>query len=70
MIKLKRIKNFLKDRDKVRVTVIFRGREAEHKERGVGMVDKIVSHLGRLATIENRPQIAGNRLVTILAPGK
>jgi len=70
MIKLKAMENWLKKRDKVRVSVVFHGRENEHRERGLALIDRMVAHLGRIATVEINPQIAGNRLVMILAPGK
>ncbi len=66
--KMRAIIDFLKRRDKVRISVLFRGREMEHKDLGMALIDKIKEQLGELAVIETSPQLWGNRIVFIMAP--
>lgn len=68
--KVKQIRKFLEDRDKVRITVVFRGREMEHKDLGRKIIEKIQGFLGELATVESSPMMFGTRMILMLAPQK
>jgi translation initiation factor IF-3 len=68
--KLKAVQKFLEDRDKVRITVMFRGREMEHKDLGQRIIERLKDHLGELATVESNPMMMGNRMILMLAPQK
>lgn len=63
-IKVRKIKSFLEDGDRVKIMVIFRGREMAHKELGQEMLDKIVQRISEEAeiVIEGKPQFAGRNL--------
>lgn len=61
---------FLNKRNKVKVTIMFRGREQAHPERGRALLDRLFGDLGDLATIEQAPQQEGRNMHMILAPGK
>jgi len=63
-IKVRKIKNFLDDGDRVKIMVIFRGREMAHKEIGQEMVDKIIQRISEETEIvvEGKPQFAGRNL--------
>lgn len=63
-IKVRKIKAFLEDGDRVKVMVIFRGREMAHKELGQEMVDKIIQRISAETEIvvEGKPQFAGRNL--------
>ena len=68
--KLKAVQKFLEERDKVRITVMFRGREMEHKDLGEKIIQRLKDHLGELATVESNPMMMGNRMILMLAPNK
>ena len=61
---------FLNARDKVKVTIMFRGREMAHPERGEMLLNRLAEDLGDLAVIEQRPQQDGRNMTMMLAPQK
>ena len=61
-IKIRKIKGFLEDGDKVKLMVIFRGREMAHKELGDELMQKILAELSEVAIVEGKPQFAGRNL--------
>lgn len=68
--KLKMIQKFINNRDKVRVSVVFYGREMEHRDIGVGLINKMKDFLANEAVVETEPQLLGNRMILMLAPKK
>ena len=64
------VERFLKSRDKVKVTIMFRGREMAHPERGEMILNRLAEDLGELAVIEQRPQQDGRNMTMMLAPTK
>lgn len=68
--KLKRAREFLGDGAKVKVRVIFRGREITHPEIAVRVLQNVASQLEDVATIEQMPRMEGRSLLMILAPSK
>jgi translation initiation factor IF-3 len=64
--KLKNARRFLMDGDKVKVTVMFRGREMVHRQMGYKQLDRVRELLGELAAIENPPRMEGRFLSMIL----
>jgi len=68
--KLKNARRFLMEGDKVKVTVMYRGREMVHRELGRRQLDRIVEMLGTLATVENPPRMEGRFLSMILVPNR
>jgi translation initiation factor IF-3 len=64
------VTRFLKARDKVKVTIMFRGREMAHPERGEMILNRLAEELQDLAVIEQRPQQDGRNMTMMLAPGK
>jgi translation initiation factor IF-3 len=67
-IKMKHIKEFLGERDKVRVTIVFRGRENQHKDLGIKMLNTISEQLKEVAAPEGNLQSLGNRIMLTLVP--
>ena len=65
-IKLRKIKKFLANGDKVKIQIVFKGREMAHKEIGFEMADKIISLLEEDAIIEQKPQMAGRNLSLVV----
>ena len=61
-IKVRKMRGFLDDGDRVKVMIIFRGREMAHKEIGKELLDKVVSLLGEDAIMEGTPQMTGRNL--------
>ena len=68
--KLKSARRFLMDGDKVKVTVMYRGREMVHREIGRRQLDRVKEMLGALATVENSPRMEGRFLSMILVPNR
>ncbi len=68
--KLKNARRFLMDGDKVKVTVMYRGREMVHRELGRKQLDRVVEMLGPIASVENPPRMEGRFLSMILVPNK
>lgn len=61
-IKLKKIRSFLADGDKVRIQIFFRGREMAHQELGPVLMNRILELLEDDAVMEHKPQMAGRNL--------
>lgn len=63
-IKIRKIRSFLEDGDRVKIMIIFRGREMAHKELGQTMIDKITNRISEATDIvvEGKPQFAGRNL--------
>ena len=65
-IKLRKIRGFLADGNKVRIQIFYRGREMAHKELGYEMIDKIINLLEDDAILEQKPQMAGRNLSIVV----
>lgn len=61
-IKLRKIKGFLEDGDRVRIIIIYKGREMAHKEVGEELLNKILAELTEIAIQEGQPQFSGRNL--------
>jgi translation initiation factor IF-3 len=59
---------FLRNRDKVKVTIMFRGREQAHPERGRALLQRLFGDVEELATIESEPLQEGRNMSMLLAP--
>ena len=59
---------FLKDRAKVKVTIMFRGREATHPERGRDLLMRLAEDVKELGQIESQPILDGRNMVMVLGP--
>lgn len=67
-IKAKNARRFLEDGDKVKVTVMFRGRETMHSEKGKALLDKLINKLEDVAVVEKNGQLEGRNMIMILSP--
>ena len=65
-IKLKKVREFLEDGDKVRVQIFYRGRENAHQELGFELMNRIIGALGEDVAVEQKPQINGRNLSMIV----
>ena len=61
-IKLRKIRKFLEDGNKVKIMIFFRGREMAHKELGYDLINQIITKLEDDAVVEQKPQMAGRNL--------
>jgi translation initiation factor IF-3 len=66
--KTRHIKRFLQERDKVKVTIMFRGREMAHTENGKEVLDDVIEEIGDLAIVEQQARLEGRNMFLILAP--
>ena len=64
------VERFLRHKDKVKVTIMFRGREVTHPERGVMILDRLAEELEDLAIVEQRPIQDGRNMTMMLGPSK
>ena len=65
-IKLRKIRGFLEAGHKVKILIVFRGREMAHKDMGFEMIDKIITLLEDVAILEQKPQMAGRNLSIVV----
>jgi translation initiation factor IF-3 len=61
---------FLKGKDKVKVTIMFRGREVTHPERGRDLLERLVIDLDDICQVDQRPSLEGRNMTMMLSPSK
>jgi translation initiation factor IF-3 len=64
------VTRFLKHKDKVKITIMFRGREVTHPERGQVLLERLAEELADLAVVEQRPIQDGRNMTMMLGPSK
>ncbi len=64
------VERFLNKKDKVKVTIMFRGREQAHPERGRALLERLFGDLDGIAVVEQEPQREGRNMHMVLAPSK
>ena len=64
------VSRFLKHKDKVKITIMFRGREVTHPERGTALLDRLAGELSEIAVVEQSPVQDGRNMTMLLAPSK
>jgi translation initiation factor IF-3 len=64
------VERFLRHKDKVKVTIMFRGREVTHPERGTMILDRLAEELAELGVVEQRPMQEGRNMTMMMAPSK
>ena len=65
-VKLRKVRKFLEEGHKVRIQVMYKGREMAHKEIGYELVEKITTLLEEVAIVEQKPQMAGRNLSIVI----
>nr|MDQ3571099.1 translation initiation factor IF-3 [Actinomycetota bacterium] len=68
--KTRQVEKFLGQGHKVKVTIMFRGRELSHQERGLQILDRVAETVGQIAKVEAAPKVDGRNMVMVLAPDK
>tara|TARA_B100000963_G_scaffold354038_1_gene369849 strand:+ start:20291 stop:20794 length:504 start_codon:yes stop_codon:yes gene_type:complete len=69
-IKLKKIKSFILDKNKTKISVRFRGREILNSDLGLDLLKKIKNDLSEIAQVDQEPSLEGRQLLMILSPLK
>ena len=69
-IKLKKIKSFILDGDKTKITVRFRGREILNSDMGLNLLNKLRDELAEIAQVDQEPSLEGRQLLMVLSPLK
>ena len=69
-VKLRNLIRFLKEGDKTKVTMRFRGREHAHRELGLEVLERVEKDLAEHGEMEQRPQMEGRQMVMVLRPKK
>lgn len=68
--KTRQVAKFLDEGHKVKITIMFRGREVYHSELGKKILDKIAEQMGDNAKVDNDPRLDGRNMVMVLSPNK
>jgi translation initiation factor IF-3 len=66
--KIKNIRRFLAQKDKTKISLIFRGREIAHPQIGIDLLNRVAAELADIGTVEQAPKIEGRNLTMIIAP--
>jgi translation initiation factor IF-3 len=68
--KMRKLREFLEEGDKAKVTMRFRGREMAHQELGLRVLERVRNELVEFAQVEQMPRLEGRQMVMMLAPKK
>ncbi len=68
--KTNKVERFLEEGHKVKITIMFRGREVHHPELGMRILDRVAEHNNELARVEASPKLDGRNMTMVLAPDK
>ena len=66
--KLRNIQKFLAEKNKVKVSMMFRGREIAHADLGQSLLEKVLKDMAEIAHVEQTPKLEGRSMIMILAP--
>jgi translation initiation factor IF-3 len=66
--KVKHVRRFLETGNKVRLAVVFRGREITHPQTGMAVLNRVVERCADVATVEATPNMEGRRMIMVIAP--
>ncbi|MHA1158726.1 MAG: translation initiation factor IF-3 [Alphaproteobacteria bacterium] len=67
-VKMRSIRRFFEEGDKVKVTLRFRGREMAHQELGVRLLNRVKQEIEPIAKVEAEPRLEGRQMIMVLAP--
>jgi translation initiation factor IF-3 len=67
-VKIKMAARLLEEGDKVKVTILFRGREVSYTDIGKELLENIAKQITEIGTVESKPRLEGKNMVMILAP--
>ena len=67
-VKMKAVRRFFEEGDKVKITLRFRGREMAHQELGIKLLDRVKTEMLDVSKIESEPMLEGRQMIMVLAP--
>jgi len=67
-VKLRHIRKFLEENNKVKITMMFRGREIAYAEIGRKIMEGLIQELGDIGNVDQQPKLEGRNMVMIVAP--
>ena len=67
-VKMRQMKGFIGEGDKVKVTLRFRGREMAHQELGVKLLERIRNDMAEIVKVESMPRLENRQMIMVLAP--
>lgn len=67
-VKMRNMRKFLEEGDKVKVTLRFRGRELAHQDLGMKVLERVKAELEELGKVEQHPKMEGRQMVMVIAP--
>lgn len=67
-VKMRSMRRFFEEGDKVKVTLRFRGREMAHQHLGISLLDRIKKDVEEIAKVEQSPKLEGRQMMMVLAP--
>ncbi len=67
-VKLRKIREFLEDQDKVKVSIRFRGREMAHQQIGLQQLEKVIADTADIGNVEQAPKVEGRQMGMLLGP--
>ncbi len=68
--KLRNIKRFLSEGNKVKVSIVFKGREITHTDLGMGMLKRVAEELKEVASVEAPPKLEGRNMSMVVTPSQ
>lgn len=68
LVKMRSMRRFLEEGDKVKVTIRFRGREMVHQDLGMKVLDRVRDELDDLSKVEQHAKLEGKQMVMVIAP--
>jgi translation initiation factor IF-3 len=67
-VKMKAVRRFFEEGDKVKITLRFRGREMAHQDLGVKVLERVRQEMADISKVESEPMLEGRQMVMIMAP--
>lgn len=67
-VKMRQMKSFIEEGDKVKVTLRFRGREMAHQDLGLKVLERIRGELAEVVKVESMPRLENRQMIMVLAP--
>jgi translation initiation factor IF-3 len=67
-VKMRSMRRFFEEGDKVKITLRFRGREMAHQDLGAKLLDRVKDDVGTVAKVEQEPKFEGRQMIMVLAP--
>jgi translation initiation factor IF-3 len=67
-VKVRNMRRFFEDGDKVKVTLRFRGREMAHQDLGMKVLDRVRDEMEEIAKVEQSPKLEGRQMTMVMAP--